>query len=173
VVESYFQGRSCINNLSKEENNLRTLDVEKREAGPTTLVKLHGSLNWYKQEDGTIVIMDTAKRRLGNQNIVGELMLYPIQQKDLYLYPWFNLFYRLKDDLFHAKNWIVIGYSFNDEFIRNTFSEIIKDPIHKMLVIDPNANDIVERHFGSSDRIVPIKGKFEDDDVISKILSNL
>lgn len=154
-------------------NNIRLLDVEKREAGPTTLIKLHGSLNWYKQEDETIVIMDTQKRRLGNQNIVGELMLYPIQQKDLYLYPWFNLFYRLKDDLSHTKNWIVLGYSFNDEFIRNTFFEIMKDRAYKMLLVDPNAKAIVEKHFVTNNNVIPIVGKFEDNDIVSKILSQL
>jgi len=173
VVEQYFQGRSYINDLWKDENNIKTLDVEKIEAGPTTLIKLHGSLNWFQLGDGTVVNLDSAKNRFGSQNVKGEVMLYPIRQKDLYLYPWFNLFYRLKKDLSDTNNWIVLGYSFNDEFIRNTFAEIIKNPAHKMLVIGPSSKDIVNEHFGSNDRIIPIEGKFEDADITSKVLQHL
>ncbi len=35
-----------------------------------------------------------------------------------------------------------MGYSFNDEFIRNSFREILEDMAHKLIIVDPNASDI-------------------------------
>lgn len=71
-------------------------------------------------------------------------MFYPIQQKDLHLYPWFDLFYRFKEDLQRTKTWIVIGYSFNDEFILNVFREALRIGDHRLILVSHN---IVEQKF--------------------------
>jgi len=48
-------------------------------------------------------------------------MLYPIQQKDLYLHPWITLFDEFKYGLEVCDRWYVVGYGFNDEFIFEIF----------------------------------------------------
>ena len=68
-------------------------------------------------------------------------MLYPIQQKDLYLHPWFTLFGDLRSGLESKQRFYVIGYAFNDKFVRNAFEEVLyKDKI--LLIIDPMAEQI-------------------------------
>ena len=50
------------------------------------------------------------------------------------------------DDLKHTKTWIVIGYSFNDEFILNMFVEsLVLDRDHKLILVTPNPNGVVKR----------------------------
>ena len=161
VVETYWQGITYINDLWKRDVNPEVLDTEKREAGPLTLVKLHGSLDWFGLDNGEIVKLDSRKSTYGKRKVKGELMLYPIQQKDLYLHPWFNLFYRLRQDLQYTKIWLVIGYNFNDEFIRNIFVEALeRKEVHKLILVTPNAAEVLERYFfnyRSKVKIVPKK----------------
>jgi hypothetical protein len=56
------------------------------------LIKLHGSIDWFGLADGSIVKLAEAKSTFAKQKVTGELIFYPLQQKDLYLYPWFDLF---------------------------------------------------------------------------------
>lgn len=67
----------------------------------------------------------------------------------------------------------VIGYSFNDEFIRNLFLGLLKVPGHKLLIVDPNANEITTTFFDNQRDVVPIDGRFGDNDTIPKIINNL
>jgi len=102
-------------------------------------------------------------------------MLYPIQQKDLYLYPWFNLFYRFKDDLDRTKTWLAIGYSFNDEFIRNIFIEILDKGGHTLVIVAPEADNIIKGKFGKykDDQIKKVVGKFGERQTTMDILDKI
>lgn len=102
-------------------------------------------------------------------------MLYPIQQKDLYLYPWFNLSYRFKEDLERTKTWIVIGYSFNDEFILNMFGEALKIGDHKLILVTPDADDIMERKFSlfSTVKVRKVSRKFGEKQTTIDIVNEL
>ena len=55
------------------------------------------------------------------------------------------LFRQFKQDLSKTKNWIIIGYSFNDEFIRNIFLEVFRQEGQnpRMLIIHPRAKEMV------------------------------
>ena len=115
-----------------------------------TISKLHGSLDWTKEvSSGKIV-----RERPSTYSPVetrGEIMLFPIQQKDLYLHPWFTLFQDLKMGLSTKQKWYVIGYAFNDEFIRNTFQEsLIDDPAKTLILINPEADEIKKNKFSQN-----------------------
>jgi hypothetical protein len=99
VVETHWQGGVPINDLWVKRSGVDVLDVNKREGEVVDLIKLHGSLNWFKLESGDIVRLESYRRKYGKRRVRGEVMIYPIYQKDLYLYPWFDLFKRFKDDL--------------------------------------------------------------------------
>lgn len=110
-----------------------------------TFSKLHGSLDWTKEvETGRIM----RKKQAGFNRFPteGEVMLFPIQQKDLYLHPWFTLFQDLKLGLSKKEIWYVIGYAFNDEFIKNVFQEsLVRDPSKKLVIINPEAEKIKDK----------------------------
>lgn len=134
--EDHFEQIGESNRYSFEKNPLRD---------EVTLSKLHGSLDWTREaESGSIIRINP-----DSYNPVpteGDVMLFPIQQKDLYLHPWFTLFQDLKAGLEDKKIWYVVGYAFNDEFIRNTFQEsLANDNSKRLTVIDPNANEIRDK----------------------------
>jgi hypothetical protein len=174
-IETYWRGIALINDLWKDEKGIKVLDVGNisSDAIDIKLVKLHGSLNWFKLKDGKVVNLDFYQERYGKQPVEGELMLYPLRQKDLYLDPWFDLFKGFKYDLSRIKNWISIGYSFNDEFITNIFKEILKNHTHKLIIVSPHVDEIVTNVFSDYENIGKVKGKFGEKETISKILSEL
>jgi hypothetical protein len=79
----------------------KVLDTERVLSGEwgVKLVKLHGSLDWFKLKNGNILNLPSYRAKHGKQPVEGEMILYPLHQKDLYLYPWFELFKGFKHDL--------------------------------------------------------------------------
>jgi hypothetical protein len=150
VVETYWEGKEEINDLFKKVGGLEELDVGllSSAVGRIKLVKLHGSLDWFKLTTGKIIRSSDYKRsKIGGSRVQGEQMLYPIQQKDLYKHPWYDIFKQFKIDLSKTRNWIVIGYSFNDEFIRNMLLEVLgqEGQRSRMLIVHPRANEIIKK----------------------------
>jgi len=113
--------------------------------GNHSFVKLHGSLDWTQsKETGNVIRKKIAAFQ--PYETEGDIMLFPIQQKDLYLSPWNSLFQDFKNGLIDCGVWYVIGYAFNDEFIRNVFIEELKLRSGTVLVIiGPSADQIVQK----------------------------
>lgn len=114
-----------------------------------TFSKLHGSLDWAREvSSGQIVrVRPAAYSPIETKK---EIMLFPVQQKDLYLHPWFTLFQDLKMGLSDTQKWYVIGYAFNDEFIRNVFQGLlVDDPSKKLILINPEAEEIKSKFSGN------------------------
>jgi SIR2-like domain len=169
IQEKYWQGVTEINDLIERDDrdreilDLRRLPENYSYRGPPKqikYVKLHGSLNLYRLSDGTIVKMESPGKKYGRTPVEEELMIYPIHQKDLYLYPWFDLFKQFKTDLDHTKNWIFIGYSFNDEFITNIILEILRKGNKKLIIVSPHASHIKEKFSAHKESIIDISTKF-------------
>jgi len=126
-----------------------------------SFVKLHGSLDWtYNKEKGNLI-----KRKSSSfipYQTGGDVMLFPIQQKDLYLFPWYALFQDFKSGLMKCRKWYVVGYAFNDEFILNAFIEQLKlrsEP--SLVIIGPSSKQII-RKFPEEvrDKIIALPIKF-------------
>ena len=109
-----------------------------------TFSKLHGSLNWTREVDTHKLIKKTTTG-FNLSPTSGQIMLFPIQQKDLYLQPWFTLLQDLKVGLSAKEKWYVVGYAFNDEFIRNMFEESLERSDVKLVIIDPKAEEIKKK----------------------------
>ena len=109
-----------------------------------TFSKLHGSLDWTKEVDTRKLIKKTTTGF--NLSLTsGQIMLFPMQQKDLYLQPWFTLLQDLKMGLSTKEKWYAVGYAFNDEFIRNMFEESLERSDVKLVIINPEAEEIKEK----------------------------
>ena len=125
-----------------------------------TFCKLHGSLDWTKEVDTHKIIRKTHPgfERIKTE---GKIMLFPIQQKDLYLHPWFTLFQDLKSGLSSKETWYVIGYAFNDEFVRNAFQEsLVENYDRRLVIINPEAERIKNKFQDSIKNqidVLPIK----------------
>ena len=123
-------------NSNKYTFNTTSLD------GTHTFSKLHGSLDWTREVSSRKIVR-VEQEAYSLVETEGEIMLFPIEQKDLYLHPWFTLFQDLKIGLLSTQTWYVIGYAFNDEFIRNVFQEsLVDDSSKKLILINPKAEDV-------------------------------
>ena len=119
-----------------------------------TFSKLHGSLDWTMEVDTGNWIRKTSTS-FNLSPTEGQIMLFPIQQKNLYLQPWFTLLQDLKLGLSKKDTWYVIGYAFNDVFIKNMFEESLRSRNARLIIINPEAKEIKEKF---SD---PIKDKID------------
>jgi NAD-dependent SIR2 family protein deacetylase len=111
------------------------------------LVKLHGSINWLEESDGTIVEedsdLDKASEKYEPDRYIDEKIIYPLSQKHLYFSPFIESFYLLNKALSEIDIWIIIGYSFRDSIIRNLFTKNLKNHKKKIIIVHPHEKEIV------------------------------
>lgn len=113
------------------------------------LFKLHGSVNWLIEKRSKKVIEVTERgRSYVGRKYEGEMMIYPIAEKELYFDPYISMLLRLNRELESKSIWIVIGYSFNDPIVREIF--LRKSNARKHLVlVHPKAKDVFSRRLHS------------------------
>ncbi len=154
VLERFAAGVLQINDLFQDAGALRSVlntnRVSEEGNGRIKLVKLHGSVDWFRLSDGQVIRYPVQPTTYGRRRVEEEEMLYPIQQKDLYLYPWFEMFSGLKRDLDIAQHLIVIGYGFNDEFVRGAFKQAMRRNQKRVVFMAPHATRIWREYFGES-----------------------
>jgi len=113
------------------------------------LFKLHGSINWFIEKGSDTVIEVTTK---GDSYVLreysGEMMVYPIAEKELYTNPYISMLLRLNRELKEKRAWLVIGYSFNDPIIREIFLKNAGSEKH-LILVHPKAKDIFNRKLDS------------------------
>jgi len=128
-------------NLVKEVQNINTREVEYKEK-TFNLVKIHGSLTWEKQDDGTILRKEKDSIRDTDKMV----MVFPSSDKfaQSYQEPYFELFTKFQD-LIKRPNTLLIssGFSFADTHISKMVTQALKNNTSlKLLVtdfnIDPN-----------------------------------
>lgn len=108
------------------------------------LLKLHGSISWQVEPDETVTEEQILLgRSLVGREFVGELMIYPIEQKELYVDPYISMFVQLNRELKEKPIWIIIGYSFNDPVIREVFIRN-SDETKRIILLHPHAKWVKE-----------------------------
>ena len=175
MLETFWEAKE-INDLFVDRGGLQQLDLDRLIDGIyIKLVKLHDSIDWFKLDDGRIIRSHDNRVKIAGRVVEGEIMLYPIQQKDLYADPWLEIFRQFKKDLKTAKNWIVLGYSFNDEYVKAMFLEVLKDANfkHKLIIVHPHVKEIGTKFDGKQDNIIYIKAKLGENKTVPKILEAL
>ena len=106
------------------------------------LLKLHGSIGWEIEPDGIVTEEQTVLgRSLVGREFVGEMMIYPVQEKELYLDPYISMFVQLNRELKNRSIWVIIGYSFNDPVIREIFLKNSNER-KKIILVHPDAFQI-------------------------------
>lgn len=128
-------------NLVKEVPNVNTREVEYKDK-TFNLVKIHGSLTWERQENGSII--RKSKDSITNTNNM--VMVFPSSDKfaQSYQEPYFELFTKFQE-LIKRPNTLLIssGFSFADDHISKMITQALKNNSGlKLLVtdfnIDPN-----------------------------------
>ena len=102
-----------------------------------TLIKLHGSVIWYMDENGEIekINYDTNLNPKGKE--VERVVIFPTRFKDIYAQHFFALYSHFLSSLSQSKVLIVIGHSLRDDYLRAGIIERFRKGDYKIIVIDP------------------------------------
>jgi hypothetical protein len=116
-------------------------------AGSHSIYKLHGSINWYIDENG-IMRSSSEPIKIGSKTSLGhkvdkELLVYPVFAKYTFREPFYSMFHHLKHRLSHCRMCCVVGYSFRDEDILGLFYDAMMiNKLMYLVIIDPHAGMI-------------------------------
>ena len=146
----------CIEQVCKK-NEIRFIDTfdpklktqtrNYKVHGGIILCKLHGSITWYRTEQGDYIlsdIMSTGELKDVSGQPMVPLILYP-GKKFEFFGPLFDNLVRLNASLKTAKHVIVVGYSFKDPHIAKIFDLAARENKDLLLfLISPSACKIYE-----------------------------
>ncbi len=130
-----FDSQWNPNSFNKERTDIR-------------LYKLHGSVTWYRTDDGEYVKVPvrvpTDTLRLITDEEASSLILYPMR-KWQYTEPLLELLVMLKKGLEGSACCVVVGYSFRDEHITRIFWDAARNnPSLHLILIGPRSEKVYE-----------------------------
>ena len=132
------------------------------------LFKLHGSITWLNDPIHGLTeqsIIPRDMRKATGSRFLGQVMLYPIEEKELYFEPYLTMFQQLNRELASTQMWVVIGYSFADRFIREIFIHNSSKGT-RMVLLHPSAKDVAARLSGFKGRLEIVESKFGEGDLM-------
>ncbi len=141
-----------------EENGLwnyrRFLELNPDEEPDIYLYKLHGSIDWERDEK-------TQKMTYSNGESENPALIFGTQYKMQYIDPFLFLFSEFRKKVFDSKLIISIGYGFYDEHINGVIADALRDEKNKKTVLSVSLNlkteDILKRPNISDDIINQFK----------------
>ena len=137
VFERHFN-REGINDLySGFSSNEWVGFHERSQAGYNERIyyyKLHGSLDWWKLQDGSIV-SDIQSFSDEMRTNVKPLRIFGHSNKFHSVDPFMTLVYEFREQLKAKKYFFVLGYSFFDPYINNLFFEALSQQVDKKLIV--------------------------------------
>jgi hypothetical protein len=99
--------------------------------------KLHGSIDWFKTEDGTV--------RRGNNNENTPFLIFGQGTKIYTIDPFFSLLEYFKQSLKKKKYFFAIGYSFFDPHINNLiFNELLLNDDKYLIILNPKIDGLFD-----------------------------
>jgi len=101
------------------------------------LFKLHGSVTWlldpvHGLTEQRVVPKDMSKYT--GRKFSGQVIVYPIEEKQLYVEPYMTMFHQLNRELRNTEKWVVVGYSFGDKIVRDMFVRCSTPQIRMALI---------------------------------------
>lgn len=142
-------------------DNLENIDVK--------LLKLHGSVLWYRTQEGAFYKVLLKVPQEYNKLITGEqleqLLAYPVAGKPIHVAPLAYAMNELRKRLEVASQCIIIGYSMRDKHIIDIFIEALRrnDEL-KLILVNPDPFEILKnlKHEALLRSIIPVAFKTEE-----------
>lgn len=175
-----------------KESNIRILDnfVTKRQrvlwndkidfetGNGFRLIKLHGSVTWYEDSEGTIekLYSSTDINPAGKQ--IGKIVIFPTRFKDIYSQNFFALYSHFLGSLASSKVIIIAGHSLRDDYLRAAIIERKRLGNFQIIVVDPTypaeiKKELPHSRIGTIGDTIHLPYKWEDlADELSHILIN-
>ncbi|HPL67090.1 MAG TPA: SIR2 family protein [Smithellaceae bacterium] len=147
VLEGHFQNDNSIYTGFVSQKwvgfDRTSIDEDTYNAGRVNYYKLHGSIDWFRMNDGTV--------RKKNQNIdeseidakTNPFLIFGHGTKLFTIDPFFSLLKAFHDKLHERRYFFIIGYSFFDPHVNNLlFNELMANPDQdkKMILVNPKLN---------------------------------
>lgn len=156
ILEDYFSDENAVYTgfvsnkwVGFEKDNINENPYN---ASRINLYKLHGSLNWSRLTDGSIIKSVNNEYNTNDENIeIEPLLIFGHGTKIYTIDPFFSLLEYFKRTLREKKIFLIIGYSFFDPHINNLiFNELSISQDKLMIIFNPsilsdNPNNIVEK----------------------------
>lgn len=114
-------------------NYRRFLEINPDEEPDIYLYKLHGSIDWERDEK-------TQKMTFTNGESEHPALIFGTQYKMQYIDPFLFLFSEFRRKVFDARLIICIGYSFYDEHINGVITDALRDEKNKKTVLSISLN---------------------------------
>ena len=164
------------NFIKKGQRHIWNDKIEFNNDNSLKLIKLHGSVTWYKDGNGTIerIHYPTNINPVGKK--VENIVIVPTRFKDIYDQHFFALYSYYLSSLAKAKIIIIAGHSLRDDYLRAAIIERMRQGDFQIVVIDPNypteiKNELPPARKGSMGNILHIPYKWEEiSDELSQIL---
>ena len=144
-----------------------------------TIIKLHGSVSWYIDDDGIIekINSNTDINPAGKE--IDRLVIFPTRFKDIYDQHFFALYSNFLSSLSETKVLFVIGHSLRDDYLRAGIVERYRKGNFQLIIIDPIfpnqlPDELRPSRLGTAGNVTHIPFKFEDfsDDLASIMLNS-
>ena len=151
-----------------QTKNILNLDntYERMQDHDPILLKIHGSIDWKRLDDNTIIqtrdITFRGRRRIEN------IIIFPMQKKYIYEDKFLELIYYFKRILRESNIWVICGYSFRDQIILDLVKSEWNDEEKVLILISPNASDKKKKIDRTSHNIHTINGIWEDNETLEK-----
>ena len=166
------------NFIRKGQRNIWNNKIEFPIGNALTIIKLHGSVNWYKDDNGTVEKIDAYTNLNPEGRDIERLVVFPTRFKDIYDQHFFALYSHFLSSLSDAKCLIIIGHSLRDEYLRAGIIERFRKDNFKLIVIDPQfplnlRSEIKPEQIGRHGNVTHIPILFEEfSDDLSDIIMN-
>lgn len=142
------------------------------------LIKLHGSVTWYRDDSNTIekIDYDTGFNNVGEE--VTKIVIFPTKFKDIYEQNFFALYLHFLNSLAHSKVLIVAGHSLRDDYLRAGIVERKRKGGFQIIVVDPTyptsiKDDLRPARLGKVDDVIHVPYTWEEfSDELSDIIIN-
>ena len=175
VIERYFAERGIGDNLCTGFTPRGMEFVYRPEAytyasGKTNLIKLHGSIDQFFRKDTIEKAVAPPEASYYTKEVLGEMMIYPVQEKYVTRNPYFQLYSLLRHWLATDVLCIIIGYSFRDEAVNNAFIDGLSSNANlKMIYVSPNASRDILNLGNAGRRIHCMDRKFGEDEILGEL----
>jgi len=142
-------------------NDLDRIDIR--------LLKLHGSVLWYRTKEGAFYKVLLKVPREYNKLITGEqleqLIAYPVAGKPIHVAPLAYAMNELRKRLEEVSQCFIVGYSMRDKHLIDIFIEALRrNEKLKIILVNPNPFEILKNleHEALLRSIIPVAFKTEE-----------
>ena len=149
VMEAYADAShfEIINGFKRSGYLIKTWDNNwdrRTNRPPLYLMKLHGSVRWYEDDEGSVVESGDVIQR----DMKHDVMIYPTEGTKYYgKEPFATILRRFKKEVKDVDILLVIGFSYRDEEITNIIQDRVNDGMG-LISVSPDAVADIRRAFG-------------------------